>query len=157
MLLHKKVKAYTLSELIIVIIITSIVAGLSFSALNLVHSHMNQINKNFDYELKVKQTELQMRIHFNTYSKVYMTTTDQLVFKTYKDSLIYHFETDYFIQDSDTVPLTLVDKTYFFKGHKVESGTIDALEVTFQQSEHIQTKLFVYKENDALTILENGY
>lgn len=156
MFLNKKVKAYTLSELIIVIIITSIVAGLSFSVLNLVHSHMNQISRNFDYELKVKQAELKMTIDFNNYSKIYIAGDDKLVFKNYKDSLIYRLESGYFIQDRDTLDLAISDKAYFFRGNKVKRGNVDALEVIFRQSDKLKTRLFVYRKTDALNILNDG-
>ena len=45
---NSKVQAFTLSEMIVVLIITSIVIGMAFSVLRLVQKHMGGIQDNFN-------------------------------------------------------------------------------------------------------------
>ena len=43
-----KIKAFTLSELIVVMVLTLVVAGMAFSVLQLVQKHMYAIKGNFE-------------------------------------------------------------------------------------------------------------
>lgn len=157
MSLNKKINAYTLTELIIVIIITSIIAGLSFSVLNLVHRHMSDITNNFEKEMQLNQTELRMRIDFNKYSKVEVIDENRLVFKNYKDSVTYQFDENFLRIQQDTLDLDIVNKTFYFNGEKIINGKVDAIELVLWKTDKSENRIFVYKNNDALNRLKDGY
>jgi type II secretory pathway component PulJ len=157
MLPNKKIQAYTLSELIVVIIITSIIAGLSFSVLNLVHRHMDSIALNLDRDMQLKQTELMLNIDFNAHSKITLSDSNKLKFKIYNDSVVYKFNEGLLLRDDDSITLIIEGKSFYFKGQEVKRGRVDAIELNIRKTDDNVDKLFIYKQNDALNKLNYGY
>jgi len=153
MKLNKKLKAYTLSEMIIVLILTSIVVGLAFSVLGLVQKHMNAIQKNYtrNSELNILETALWM--DFNRYPIVtYYGLEDKLNFVSELDSINYKFTNKHIIREQDTFNVTVQSKEFYFNGVPTEKQKIDAIKL--EASEEFQNQfLFVFKSNDANTFM----
>ncbi len=144
-----KIPAFTLSEMIVVLIITSIVIGLAFSVLTLVQNHMSGIQHNFSRHTQINQLEQSLWLDFNRYSHIsYDELNEILTFKTETDSINYQFKTDRIIKQRDTFNIPLESKVLFFGGNMVNHGAIDALKL--ETSKRFQNqKLFIFKENDA--------
>ena len=87
-----KIKAFTLSEMIIVLILTAIVVGLAFTVLGLVQKHMLSIQKNYNTQTEVKKLETSLWLDFNRFSKIeFDNIENKLKFKTEIDSITYQF------------------------------------------------------------------
>ncbi|WP_303316703.1 prepilin-type N-terminal cleavage/methylation domain-containing protein [Flavivirga abyssicola] len=144
-----KIGAFTLSEMIIVIIITSIIVGMAFSVLTLVQRHMSSIQNNFNKSTELVKLEQSLKIDFNRYSKIaYNEIEDKLIFTSEIDAVVYKFTNDYIIKDLDTFNLSLQHKTVFFDGDKKQSGFIDAIRLETTKALQNQ-QLFIFKQNDA--------
>ena len=145
----KKIQAFTLSEMIVVLILTSIVIGLSFSVLTLVQKHMRSIQNNFSQNTEINMLEQSLWLDFNRYSKIkYDDLEDALVFNSEIDSTTYKFNREYIMKDSDTFNIQLNHKTLFFEGTTTKKGFIDAIKL--ETSKAFQNQhLFVSKQNDA--------
>ena len=118
---------------------------------------MDTIALNLDRDMQLKQIELRLNIDFNTYSNITVSNSNELRLKTYNDSVNYKFDRDLILLDSDTLNLIIVDKSFYFKGQKVEEGNVDAIELSIKKTANVVDRLFVYKKNDALNKLNYGY
>ncbi|EGV42228.2 type II secretion system protein [Bizionia argentinensis JUB59] len=147
--LNSKIKAFTLSEMIVVLILSSIVIGLAFSVLNLVQKHMISIQQNYTNTTKFKKLETSLWLDFNRYSKIeYSSLENELKFSTAIDSVMYQFSDNYIIKGIDTFPVPIQQKQFYFDGEFMEHGQIDAIKLETEKTFQNQ-QLFIFKNNDA--------
>ncbi|GAB1856647.1 prepilin-type N-terminal cleavage/methylation domain-containing protein [Flavobacteriaceae bacterium MHTCC 0001] len=152
----KRIKAFTLSEMIIVLIITSIVVGLAFSTLRLVQKHMQQIQQNFITKSNLNTLEESLWLDFNTYSEIrFDDNKDELKLKTALDSVNYIFTKDKVIRNTDTLSIKIEEKTFFFNGEKVYKGQIDAVKLVASKTAKNSVR-FIFKPNAANHFLNYG-
>lgn len=149
MKVSSKLRAYTLSELVVVLVITAIVAGIAFMALRLVQKHMSAINANFNKTTEFHKLEQALWIDFHKSETVYFNREmKELQF----DSVVYMVESPYIIRDKDTFDIGLNKVDTFFNGELLESDIdlqkIDAVKITTDSLSGSKA-LFVFKENDA--------
>ncbi|SFJ00102.1 PulJ/GspJ family protein [Olleya namhaensis] len=151
---NSKTKAFTLSEMIIVLILTSIVVGLAFSVLSLVQKHMSSIQENYNNTTVLNKLETALWLDFNRYNRiVFDTLENELKFVTALDSVSYKFHENYIIKGQDTFNITLENKVFYFVTETVEDGRIDALKL--ETTKVLQNQqLFVFKQNDASTFMK---
>lgn len=144
-----KIQAFTLSEMVVVLILTSIVVGLAFLVLNLVQKHMASIQQNFNNNTELNKLKQSLWLDFNRYSKIeYNVLEDEMVFSNDIDSITYQFHETYIIKTIDTFQIQLQRKTLFFNGNGIEARIMDAIKL--ETSKTLQNQqLFIFKENDA--------
>jgi hypothetical protein len=153
----KKVKSFTLSELIVVMIITVIVVGIAFSVLLLVKKQIKGIEKNYQKTTQLALFEEQFWRDFNVFQQIEMNENQQNIFlKNEIDSISYQFEDDFVIRNEDTLKVQLKIENIYLDGNTVESGLIDA--INFSALKEIPDyTFFVYKKNDATQYMnQNG-
>lgn len=149
MKLNRKIDAFTLSEMIVVLILTSIVVGLAFSILTIVQNHMKAIQKNLDFTTELNKFEQSLNLDFNRYSKIEYDEVNQvLLFSSEMDKKSYRFQENFIVKDVDTFHVQLSQKTFFFDGDKTTKGYIDAVKLETDKKTQNQ-HLFVFKQNDA--------
>lgn len=154
MKLNKKIKAFTLSEMIIVLILTSIVVGMAFSVLNLVQKHMDSIQRNFNKTTELNKLEAVLNLDFNRYSKVsYNGLENEINFSSPIDSVSYQFYDNMIIKETDTFNVQLQNKLFYFDGEKVLNGKMDAIKLVTSRDSQNQV-LFIYKKNDASNYMD---
>jgi len=151
--LNKKVKAYTLSEVLVVLLLTSIIAGMAFSVLNMVQKQLFSVQKNIDVKSSFRQLEQSLMIDFNRYHNVrFNDDKNQLVCYSEIDSVNYNFTTNYVQKDIDTFFVSGIHKKLFFAGKEVDNGAIDAMKID-SIGLNPNLRMFVFKQNDANTYL----
>lgn len=147
--LNSKIKAFTLSEMIVVLILTSIVVGIAFSVLNLVQKQMMGIQQNYTNATQLHKLETSLSLDFNRYSKItFDDMENELKFSTAIDSITYQFSDKHIIKGFDTFPIPLQQKQFYFDGEPKEYGQIDAIKLVAQKNFQNQ-QLFIFKINDA--------
>lgn len=145
-----KIQAFTLSEMIVVVLLTIIVAGLAFSVLQLVQKHMYAIKSNFDNSTSITLLEQSLWIDAHRANTIqYNAIDEQLLFISELDTVMYGFKEDYIIKEIDTFKVQLADKIFFFKGKETTNKTIDALKLVTEK-EFQNSILFISKQNDAM-------
>lgn len=145
----KKIEAFTLSEMIVVLILTTIVVGLSFSVLNVIEKHMIIIQNNYQGQTEVRTLENVLNLDFHKYSNVeYDNNMDKLLFSNEMDSIAYQFSKSTVVRGKDTFNVSLIEKFLFYKGSETPSGPIDALK-GITSSEMGSKSFFIFKINDA--------
>lgn len=155
MIINKKIQAFTLSEMIVVLILTSIVVGLAFSALSIIQKHMFAIQENYNRNLELNKLKTVLWLDFNRYSKVnYDVLEDELKFKNELDSISYKFTEQNIIREQqDTFSVQLENKLFYFDGVLSKSNQIDAIKLRTNKSYQNQ-ELFIFKNNDATEYIE---
>lgn len=145
----KKLKAFTLSEMLVVLLLTVIVVGLAFSILNLVQKQMNGTRENYQKNTELNSLRQALWKDFRSHSSIYYSENDQkLFFNNEVNQVSYAFIKDYLIRDKDTFQIQLTDKMFLFNGTEVLSGDITGLELLTGEEQQIK-KVFVYKTNAA--------
>ncbi|WP_340074215.1 hypothetical protein [Leptobacterium sp. I13] len=149
MIYTKKIKAFTISELVVALLITTIVVGIAFSVLNLIQKQLQGIEQNFKYSDELKRLEQQLWIDFNRYQTIrYDAVSHSLFLKNELDSVFYIFEQTYLLKGADTIDVGIEGNVFYFDGTPVSNGLIDAVELTTSKTfQH--KKIFIYKQNDA--------
>ncbi len=153
-----KVKSFTLSELLVAMIITVIVVGLAFTVLNLVKKQITFIQKNYDRTSELAFFKQRIWLDFNKNKEVIYNLSDQkLLLKSEFDSVYYYFNEEFVIRNTDTLKTKLQIKTMYFLGNEVEEGTIDAISF-LEKKEAADSHFFVFKKNDATLFMnQDGF
>ena len=155
MKLNRKVKSFTLSEMVVVLILTSIVVGLAFSVLTLVQKQMSAIQLNYQKNLTINKLETALWLDFSNSSKVnYDNLNNELKFSSEVDSTTYKFVDNFIVRGSDTFSVNTQSKKLYLQGEIKESGTVDALKIEFSKDYQGQ-KLFIFKTNDAAIFMND--
>ncbi len=149
MKLARKLKAFTLSEMLVVLLLTVIVVGLAFSILNIVQRQMNLTRENYEKGTEVHQLRQALWHDFRTFqNSVFFEEGQKLVFENELGSIQYRLLENQLIRENDTFNIELGQKRFYFDGIEVPEGKINALELL--TTEDLGGKsIFVYRENDA--------
>ena len=148
-----KIKAFTLSELIIVILITIIVAGIAFSVLQLVQKQMYGIQTNFKHATSVTLLEQSLYIDAHRSNHIqYDDLEKTLHFISEIDTVSYRFDTTSVQKETDTFNITVADTKFYFEGVETTSEKIDAFKLTAAK-EFKNAAIFIYKRNTANTYM----
>lgn len=153
-----KLKSFTLSELIVVMIITAIVVGMAFSVLRIVQKQIHAIQKNFEKTSTLVLFEQKLWQDFNEPRTIIYDSNKQALLMTSEiDTITYLFSEKYSMRNLDTIKLKIVPQKAFYRGKETTSGSIDALFVT-AETELPGYQIFVSKKNDLTAIMnqENG-
>ena len=139
--------------MVVVLILTSIVVGLAFSVLTLVQKHMAGIQQNFANNTELNKLEQSLWLDFNRYSRIkYNPMEEEITFANDIDSITYRFHDSYITKTMDTFHIQLQNRTMYFEGSTIGTGTMDAIKLETTKALQNQT-LFIYKDNDATPFL----
>lgn len=156
MLIPKKLNAFTLSEMVVVLIITGIVVGLGFSVLNLVQKNMQRIQRNFNERTELNALEESFWLDFNRYPQVeFDSLKDELRLKNALDSTTYRFNADKVIKGVDTFKIGGYKKHFMFNGDNVDNGKVDAIKLVITKAQQKNMR-FVFKINSASHFMNHG-
>ena len=143
-----KIPAFTLTEIFVVLVISTIVVGLAFSVLDLVQNNLRTIKNNYAAETEVQHLKQQLKIDFNRCHDIeYNGRLKQLSLKTPVDSIHYSFSYHLIIRNGDTIPVPINGVDFFFLGNSISEGKADAVKIILGKPSN--GFLFVSKINDA--------
>lgn len=154
-LLNKKIKAFTLSEMLVVLVISSIVVSLSFVVLNLVQKQINSIKNNYAKNTELQLLERALVYDFQSYNLFYNTKNRQLTGISLKDSVVYSFKENYVLRNADTIKVQTLEPIFYLDGNNVKENSIDAIEIRLSK-EFLEKKLFISKTKDASFYINNN-
>lgn len=143
----KKIQAFTLGELLVVMVISSIVVTISFMALGNVQKQVQSIKTAFDRQQKILSFERLLLSDLHAYKAEYLADKKQLIFENSNERVRYELLNDKIIRGIDTVQLPVQQIQLYLEGEKVSSGRFDAIEFSFSDT-YNQQGFFIYKQND---------
>ncbi len=147
-----KVKAFTLTELIVVMIIFTIVISLAFMALSMVKRQVGHIQKRTVAKEELIGLEKVLNKDFNTYGLADFSGNN-LSFKSPIDSVNYVFEEGFLLRNRDTIKISISNLTFFLDGNNVKKGNVDAIK--FISTELNNRATFIYTIKDAAFYLND--
>lgn len=147
--MNSKLKSFTLSELLVAMIITVIVVGLAFTVLNLITKQIAVIQKNYNRSTELAFFKQRMWLDFNKNNEVvFDEVANQIELRSEFDTVYYSFKEDFVLRNADTVKTKIKIEKLFFQGREIKQGNIDAISF-LDEKEAVDSRFFVFKDNDA--------
>ena len=143
-----KIKAFTLGELLVVLVVSSIAITISFLALENVQKQLKSIQSIFETQQQINHLERSITTDLNLFIGVYNATKNNIVFKDGNKVILYQISKDHILRNRDTIALSPKKLTFYLNGKQVADGAIDALEFSFSKT-YAQGGFFSYKIKDA--------
>ena len=144
---QKKIQAFTLGELLVVMVISSIVVTVSFMALGNIQKQVRSINTTFERQQKILSFERLLLLDLHTHEALFFEDTKKFLFQNSNERIQYSLLGDKILRASDTIALAVQQFQLYLEGEKVTSGRFDAVEFSFSDT-YNQQGFFIYKRND---------
>lgn len=127
-----KVSAFTLTELMVVLALSTIVTGLAFAVLQSVQNNMAAIQVNYDQQSQVQLLETALLHDLNSYTEAYWNADRQtLQFSSPINERAYVFHSDSISNSQHTFVLRIHSPVFYFQGKEVVSGRIDGIRLQY--------------------------
>jgi|GEM_PF-1334108 len=154
---NHKVKAFTLSEVLIVLVITSIVIAIAFSILRLVTKQYNAISTRYTERAEILKLKQRMLTDMDI-SKSAFWDSDQeqlslMSGRKESTSINYEVYDNLLIRNGDTLSKNITTISFFYKGNTVQGGAVDAFEVSIGNDKDV-TNFFISTRLSALQKIE---
>ena len=144
--MKNKLHAFTLQEMLIAMVVSSIAIGLAFLALSVFTKNMSLIQNNYQHKTTISLLEQQLYIDFHRYNMASLTESGFLLSNSI-DSIEYDIDRDFVIRSKDTVYEGTIRLNTFFRGEETFKGNFDALKVSIIHKNDT-TSIFVTKKED---------
>lgn len=149
----RKIQAFTLSEMLVVLLLTSVVVGMAFSVLGLVQRQMQGITGNYERNTELNLLQQSLWVDFNQFDGIWFDALkEELMFVNGIKEIEYRFEDGYVVKDRDTFFIKIEKKSTYFNGENRVNGEIDAMDLYTSKEEGGQ-RVFVFKKNSATSYL----
>lgn len=160
----KKIKAFTLSEVLVSMVLMMIVIGIAMSVLNILYKNLYAIQNNISGQTDLEQLELVLSIDAHRFPLI-TRRKNTITFSNAIDSISYYWIKDekldndvpliHLMRERDTLlsePIAI--KSYRF-GKQKTIGVLDALKIELPQHD---MALFIYQPQDVhQNMLEHGF
>ena len=154
MSLNKKIPSFTLSEMMVVLVISAIVISLAITTLSLVQKQIRSISNNFEKNAEIRLLKRALTYDFNTYDLKYNSKEKQLLCSNPTDTITYTFQDLYILRNTDTLQIPITENTVYLDAQPIKEGVIDALKLTLSK-EYRNKKIFIFKQKDATYYMNN--
>ncbi|MDC7996890.1 PulJ/GspJ family protein [Gilvibacter sediminis] len=141
MIRFKKLPAYTLSEVLVVLALTAIVAALSFSALGFVKRSLGLIETNYEFANAYRSLELEISNDFAKSEYISTRDSNTLVISNPVETIEYEFGNEFLIKNKDTLYTGPIDVEFYRVGTSTQKGIVDAMKLIFSVND--KTSLFI--------------
>ncbi|MGY0426909.1 MAG: prepilin-type N-terminal cleavage/methylation domain-containing protein, partial [Polaribacter sp.] len=102
-----KIKAFTLVEMLVVLVVASIVISMGFLVLNMVRKQVIVIQKNYQKKQEVQFFETTFLRDFNSGDAFFNAKTHSITLKRIKDSVVYTFLGKTILREKKTFQLEI--------------------------------------------------
>ncbi|TXJ99956.1 prepilin-type N-terminal cleavage/methylation domain-containing protein [Flagellimonas aequoris] len=145
--MNQKIKAFTLNEMLVVLLITSLVVGMAYSVLRLVQIQMQGISGNYERNTELNLLHQSLWIDFNQSDRIWFDPSkNELQMANELKETSYIFQEDEVIKGRDTFAIKITSLDRYFNGKKAMIGEIDALDL-FTSKDQGSQRIFVFKRN----------
>lgn len=139
-----KLKAFTLSELLVVLVVASLVISMTVLVLELIQKQMQRVRFGFQETNEVRLFEKLLVNDFNQREMIYDDNKKLLFGISEADTLQYHFFSNSIVRNTDTLWVVIHEKNFYLDNQQVLNGAVDALDVVLKKD-----RIFVYKTKSA--------
>ncbi len=147
-----KIKAFSLQEMMVVLVITTVVVGMAFAVLNLVQRQMGSIETIYAIKTDVNQLRQSLWIDFSRYSYVHFDNkNNELRFSNEMGERTYVVLNESSISN-ENLEIEIESIAFYFDNQQVLYGEIDAISITTSKDTGHQ-EIFAFKENTPATYI----
>ncbi len=149
----KKIKAFTLHEMLVVLLITALVVGMAYSVLRLVQVQMDGISSNYTRNTEQRMLRQSLWMDFNMHDRIWYDAKQRGLLLTNEiDQVKYRFQEKMVLRERDTFFVKTNELLPYFNAMPgSEGGEIDAMDLYVGQGKGM--RLFVYKRNSATSYI----
>lgn len=151
----KRLRSFTISELLVVLVITGIVISMAVLVLTIVQKQFLYIQKHQERSTEWQLLERSLWLDFNRFTMYYDKKEACLWASSPIDTVCYQFIESGLIRNKDTILVQIAAKTFLLNGKTVQNGPLDAIQLkapaTFNSLE-----LFVSKSKAADFYVNNS-
>lgn len=151
---QNKLKAFTLGELLVVMIVSSIVISVTFLVLNIIRKQVITMQENYEKKQAFRFFETTFSRDFNLNTAFYYVKEKRLNLTNTKDSIQYLFLDTMVLRNQDTFHVELGKIVLFLDGKIVTDKSLDAILMEASKS-FAQQQLFVQQRKDAAYYINN--
>ncbi|MHA7832360.1 MAG: PulJ/GspJ family protein [Flagellimonas sp.] len=150
----KRIKAFTLNEMLVVLLITALVVGMAFSVLKLVQVQMQGISSNYEKNTELNLLRQSLWVDFNRFDRVWYDGNERkIVFVNEVAKASYQILPEAVIKEKDTFRIQIPWWEVYFNGETVGKGEIDAIDLYIGTEEEVGKRVFVFKRNAATSYI----
>ena len=146
-----KIPAFTLTEMLVVLAVSSIVVTLAYAVLALFSQNLLSIEQNYQESTQMRLLEERLQLDFHKYQQLSFAQ-NTLSLKTPMDSTYYQFKDAAIVTPLDSIPIDIGSIQPFFMGNAVNEGAVDAIKISVINGQ--QQSIFIHKQVDAQRIWE---
>mgnify|MGYP000418643583 CR=1 FL=1 len=141
-----KYKAFTLSEMLVVLVVSSLVIAIAFSVLSMVRKQIITLQKNYGLKKELRSFELTFARDINTRSAICFNTKNNLFLKGVDNNIRYQFLDSIVIREEDTLKIPIKNKTFFYLNVLIHSPYYDVVDikVLYQYVVVLNPSLYVF-------------
>lgn len=144
-----KIPGYTLSEVLVVLVVTALVVGIAFTVLRLVVYQLNKIELAYTDRTEMAMFKQRLYIDIERAQSINWNHEDAILkLEDSGESITYAMEENFIVRDDDTIPFGVADYKTYVLGKEVVSGSIDALRIMISVRGQ-EVPVFVEKEGGA--------
>ncbi|MGV8947183.1 MAG: hypothetical protein ACOH1N_12190 [Lutibacter sp.] len=152
----KKIKSFTIAEMLVVMVLTTIVISIAILVLNLVQTELIGIQQNFKNNTELRTLEQTLWLDFNKNEVLVDIKSNQLICISPLDTVIYKFAENYVLRNNDTLKLVFEEHKLFLD-MKPSLTKADAIELKLS-NEFQNKQLFIFKTKSASYYMnKNGF
>jgi type II secretory pathway component PulJ len=154
MLIDKKIKSFTISEMLVVMVLTTIVIAIAILVLNLVQQQLTAIQGNFKNNTEIRTLEQTLWVDINKGEVFFNASNKELICISPLDTISYKFQENYVLRNLDTLNIE-VEEQHFFIDLKNTIQTVDAIELKLS-NKFQNRELFIHKQKGASYYMNNN-
>jgi len=137
--------SFTLAEIMVVLVISSIVITMAVDVLVLVQKQFTKTQNLVHHKIEIQLLENALwQDSSRSNVMIYNDEKQKLHCMNGVDTVQYHFTDKYILRNKDTLNVSIIEKQFYLHAKKVKTGVVDALELKI-----LKQFLFIYKKNNA--------
>lgn len=142
--MKSKLASFTISEMLVVFVITAIIISISLTILNLVQSNFSRLQSKTDKsnETSIIVSRIERDLHY--FNEITINEDKNLKFRNPLDSVQYELVEPFIIFQEDTIGKDILDVILFYKGEPVRIGLVDAIKLKTADKKKL---FFLFKSN----------
>lgn len=150
----KKLDAFTLAEMMVVLALAAILISIAMVVLKLVQREMLGITKYMNENTEIQQFERALWYDMNQGTVEFNPENAKLMAYTVIDTTVYTFEKEYTIRNNDTLKIFVKDYQGFIDGDTTKGKFIDAIALSITKGGKPR-ELFIYTHKAASYYMNN--
>ncbi|MEP2236878.1 MAG: prepilin-type N-terminal cleavage/methylation domain-containing protein [Maribacter sp.] len=147
-----KIKAFSLQEMMVVLVITTVVVGMAFAVLNLVQRQMGSIETIYAIKTDINQLRQSLWIDFSRYDYIFIDQKgNKILLSNELEGRQYEIINGNSIR-TENLEMKFESIAYYFDNQKVVQGEIDAISIITSKDTGHQ-EIFVFKQNTPVSYI----